>query len=132
MDDDGLEQVNCLGDVKRVIKEFMPGTKHTTVTVKAEMRAEGKKYAVEGESSIDYKKLLMEGFSIVKARTEAAKKIEAIDLKIQPINLEGHMWLDDMIRRRMGGKRDGLRVRWDLEDGTYFFDPFACKLTKGK
>lgn len=134
MNDDGLEQVNCLGDIKRVIQEFMPGAKHTAVTVKAQMKSEGKTFAVEGESSVDYKKLLIEGFDIIKARIEASKRIAESDteIKIQPINIGGHMWLDDLIRRRLGGKRDGLRVRWDLKEGTYFFDPYECMLTKAK
>jgi len=134
MNDDGSEQVNCLGDIKRVIQEFMPGVKHTTLTLEAEMKAEGKTFKVEGESSIDYKKLLMEGFDIVKVRLEAAKRIadSREEIRIQPINTDGHMWLDSLITRRLGGRRDGLRVRWDLQDGTYFFDPYECKLTKSK
>ncbi len=130
--DDGIEQVNCLGDIKRVIREFLPGVKHTPLTVKTEMKVDGEIFAVEAESSIDYKKLLLEGFGIVKARLDATQKAteSGAKLRIKPFNIEGHMWLDDLIVRRFGGKRDGLRIRWDLEDGTYFFDPYSCKVTK--
>ena len=40
------------------------------------------------------------------------------------------MWLDDLIIRRLGGVRDGLRVKWDIAEGVFYFDPYTGTLSK--
>lgn len=40
--------------------------------------------------------------------------------------------LDNLLARRYGACRDGLRMYWNLPDGTYFFCPFTKKITRKK
>jgi hypothetical protein len=37
-------------------------------------------------------------------------------------------WLDGFIIRRLGGKREGLLVVWDLVEGRYQMDPWTCEV----
>jgi len=127
--DDQTVIVETLGDIKAAIQEFLvPGE---SVTVEGTIKSGGKTWQVEAPAECDYKTMLKEGFEIVKTRLEAKERNTGqSELGIDPISVDGHMWLDDLITRRLGGVRDGLRVRWDLAEGTFFFDPFTSKLVK--
>ena len=120
--------VESLVDIKSVIQEFLPDHRSQSVEVHAELADGGKKYMVTAPADCDYKKLLSEGFEIIRKRVEAAGRAHASG-QASPINITGRMWLDDLIERRLGGKRDGLRVKWVIKDTTYYFDPFTGKLT---
>jgi len=127
LDNQGRVIIRTVYDIKEAISEFLKeddATEMQTVIMSG-----GKKYAVKAESSCSYSRMFIEGFDILKRRKEAAENIKVKD-GCSPIMLEGRMWLDDLIERRLGGVRDDLRVRWDLDDGTYYYDPFAKKLTK--
>lgn len=127
--DDGSIYVDSLNDIKEVVSDFMPGREDTPTPVKAEFIQNGKKIvAVSSVEGISPRESLIEGFSILKKRIDVVEHLK--EGAISPVCVEGHMWVDDLIRYRMGGKRDGLKVRWDLAGGSYKFDPFTGKLTK--
>lgn len=133
-DNEHVVIIETLGDIKKAIQEFLPGHKEENPVVEAEFRDDqGRKISVSAPTGCTYREMLIEGFNIVKTRIEIMEKCKekAEGSGIQPIQIDGHMWLDDLITRRLGGKRDGLRIRWDLQEGSYFFDPFTGKLTKG-
>lgn len=44
--------------------------------------------------------------------------------------LLGRHWIDDIIIRRLDGKREGLIVQWKLQSGTYNWDPTSKELKK--
>lgn len=127
-----IVKVNNYYQLEKVIVEFSKGD--STNKVETTIKQDGKSYKLEAPVSCDYKSMLIDGFNIIKKRQDAINKAlrRGIDLKDIPVDNNSHMWVDDIIERRMGGVRDGLRVRWDLSDGTYFFDPFTSKLTKIK
>lgn len=117
-------------DIRKVITDFMP-RKLDDVPVKSQIRSldqSGKPviYAVSAPASCDYHSQLLEGLQILKTRLEASQRVGNSNLFM----INAHNWVDTIIERRLGGKRDGLRIRWDLPDGIYFFDPFTGKLTR--
>lgn len=126
--------VETIGDIRRVVQEFLPSVSENNPVVTKKIMADGKTYEVSAPTSCTYKEMLLEGFTILKKRYDAMEKIkERVQNNVtQPISMDGHMWLDDLISRRLGGKRDGLRVKWDVKDGTYYYDPFTGKLTKAE
>lgn len=128
--EDNTVVVNNLLDIKRVIHEFLPNAKEENVEVHTKVESNGKKYDLSAPVDCNYRSMLMEGFSILKKRMQVKHVEKVSNINVDPVNVEGRMWLDDLIERRLGGVRDGLRVRWDLRDGTYYFDPFDGKLMK--
>jgi len=126
---DQIVTVNTLSDIKSAIQEFLPSST-TAPEVHSTIKAEGKTYKLSAPTSCGYRDMLIEGFGIVKKRLEAKNPSQNAELGIDPVSVDGHMWLDELIGRRLGGKRDGVRVRWDVVEGTFYFDPFSGKLTK--
>ena len=122
--------VETLDDVKQVLKEFVSKDQNIPPEITTQIQAEGKTYKVSAPTACSYSELLADGFTIVKKRMEAINKPRELELGIEPVNVDGHMWLDDLIMRRLGGVRDGLAVKWELDEGTFRFDPFSGKLTQ--
>jgi hypothetical protein len=87
--------------------------------------------------------LLISGLEVVKKRMAAIEQIKDVikeaeeaqeDVPVQNMQI----WdidrikfnVDDLICRKLGGKRQGLRVRWELLEGIFEFDAFEKKLYK--
>lgn len=120
--------INDIGDIKKVISELSRGDE--IVDISTEFRTvDGKTINLKAPSSCGYRNLLHEGFTMLRNRSEISNS-GMINDGLQFVNIDGRTWVDDLVERRMGGRRDGLRVRWDLSDGVYFYDPLDSKLTK--
>ena len=129
MESDEKVSVKTVQDIKAVLDEFAQPRKPHKVSAQIKARdSSGRQrvYAVEAQSNCDYNHLFIEGFEILQKRVEINDELA----DTLSVGIEGRMWLDNLIEKRLDGKRDGLRVRWDLDDGTYFYDPFTRKLTK--
>ena len=125
--------VETLADIKHVITEFIPGCESKNPDISVVMSVDNITYKLSAPTNCSYKDMLNDGFEIIKRRLDAKNKnLDKISLGIDPISAEGHMWLDDLIVRRLGGVRDGLRIKWQLKEGTFFFDPFTGKLTESQ
>lgn len=122
--------VENLFDIQQAVSEFLPGHEEKAPEVSVKLVSDGKTYDLKAQCGCTYRELIITGFDIVKKRLEAMSKERVTELGIEPINVDGHMWLDDLISRRLGGVRDGLRVKWSLPGGTFYFDPYSGKLTK--
>ncbi len=108
----------------------MPGFVPDNPPVRAQVKDEdGKMHDLQAPTGCDYRSLLMEGFKIVEGRLKAIEKVKARGL-VPPIQIDGHMWLDDLISRRLDGTREGMRVKWELTDAIYYFDPTTGKVTR--
>ena len=46
--------------------------------------------------------------------------------------LTGRHWVDDIIVKRMGGKRDRLMVKWTLNGDTFTWNPFTREFKQCK
>ena len=127
LNEDGSVCVTTLDHIRSIIKEFLPGTESVVRTTTTEIPVDGKNYKitvpVHGANSRD---LLIEGFTLIRNRMEVFDKVE--DGQLSPVDLGGKMWVDDLIKRKMGGVRDGLKVIWELKEGIFKFDPFTGKL----
>ena len=129
LDESYVVVVKTLSDIKQAIKEFTPDDAELP-KVNATIESDGKTWQLSAPAGASYREMLIEGFDIIKRRLEILEKPRDTELNVEPINIDGHMWLDDLIERRLGGVRDGLRVRWDITDGTFYFDPYSKRLTK--
>ena len=81
--------------------------------------------------------LLIEGMDLVKRQgkfAEAGEAVSDIDfggfLPAKPIGGHKYTWVDTLIERRLDGKRDGLKIVWNLPEGQFEFDPWSKKLDK--
>jgi len=87
------------------------------------------------DSDAHVRQVLMDGFEIVRNRIEANKMVEDIDEEdfggYNPAPLiinENLETLDRFIHRRMGGKREGLTIKWTIGDRAWVFDPWTGEL----
>jgi hypothetical protein len=84
------------------------------------------------------RKCLLDGFEMVKRHLELdTHEVGDIDayggfVPIQPPKTTNNTWLDKMITRQLGGRREGLKVVWDVMEGQYAFDPWTGNLEKTK
>lgn len=106
---DSMVKVNCKNDL---IKALMPFKK---------------------DSKSELRKLIIDGFDIVKKRIEYYNKAMELDKNgsyggIKPLIIDvdkAFCWVDKLIEERLDGKREGLTVIWNLNDGKYVFDPYT-------
>lgn len=124
-------EVHTLYDIKKIINELQrkPEAKTIKTTIQSN-DGNGKlvKYDVEAPIGVDYHTMLFEGFTQMKNRAEAIEK--GGPRAVKALNIGGHHWLDDLVTRRFGGQRDGLRIKWVVSEGTFYFDPLGNKLTQ--
>ncbi len=127
-------RITCEADIRKALKEFVNQQQESAVNTKLSSRAEDGRtvmYDVKANVGCDYPSMLIKGFEMVKRRIESAERIKNKQIDAMPIfSTERHLWLDDLIERRLGGRRDGLRIKWELHGVVYFYDPFLKKLTK--
>lgn len=81
------------------------------------------------------RKLLLEGMDIVRRQNKFAEQdVSAADfggfMPAMPVSGNRYMWVDTLIERRLNGKREGLKVVWNLQEGKFEFDPLTKKLDK--
>jgi len=129
-------EVSTLSDIKKVLDNFR---RNNSGKVEFTVSINGDK--VNGQSNdASLHDMLITGFDKVKKRKEALSKmveeyktaeregiIEPIDLvnwDIDSLKFD----VDNLIRNRLGGKRKGLRIRWDLQEGSFEYDPYTKKV----
>lgn len=86
----------------------------------------------KGDTTIG--KLLIEGMDMAKRQAKFADAPLG-DLEeyggfypAAPPSAQHYMWVDTLIARRLDGKRNGLFVEWNLQDGKFQYDPYTRKL----
>jgi len=82
-------------------------------------------------------KLLVDGFKMLAGHqkvTEFQADDEAEFGGFYPANVPsgiGHRtWVDKLVETQLGGRRDGLRITWNLPEGQYAYDPLSKVLVK--
>lgn len=123
-------KISTIHDVKNLLNSFIPKNKTIeTITTNIDtVNSEGKKVTVTVSAplSADYYNQLVDGMKIIKARLDAAEKHQ----NAKVLNLDGPMWVDIIVKNQLGGKREGHRVRWDVNEGTVYYDPISGKVTQ--
>lgn len=102
-------EIKTENDIKNAIKRFMP------------------------DSKTEVRKILIEGLNIIKKQKETADKINKVSdedfggiLPAKLINTEkAYSRVDDLIKNRLGGVRDGFKITWTLNNKKYEFDPYT-------
>ena len=143
--------VRSLMDLRTVISPFLSGDdSDQRVDVSAKMqwvddRGVSRSTDVIAESrDLTPRKLLIEGFDLVKkrmmladkAREEAEREDEDDDLLPERIKWglfdidSQYFHVDTLIKQEFDGERKGLRIRWEIEDGNFEYDPYIGKLYK--
>lgn len=135
-------KVRNLYELKMLLKDFMKG-RSKKVNMQTQLswtNDDGKKIQSNvsaesaGGSLVD---TLIYGMEKVKVRAEYSEKMKQASEDAQKqLGSSMPVWdidkvrfnVDTLIESRMGGKRHGTRVRWELEDGIYEYDPLTNKL----
>lgn len=142
-------EITSVSDIKRILVELDPNTNKTH----AEIPISTMLNEVEGGKNVTYsvrsvtkskskRDILLDGLSLIKKREEVSNDIiestEEIEIdgkKVKPAilksNIEGHTWVDPLIKQWTGGRREGTLIVWDMNDGyQYRYEIFAHKLTR--
>lgn len=143
--------VTTINDIKQLLYELDPSKAvSSTSTVSAQLDGEteeggAQRFNVSTVTTSQPKRsILLHGFEIIKKRIEYANTAQTVAKHtvvngriMQPAvakNQESAFsTVDKLVERWLGGKRDGLLIRWDLRDGyTYKYDIWQHKLTRVK
>jgi hypothetical protein len=143
--------VRSVNDIKRLIAEFDPNVsqQQSAISISSviESNEDGRRvmHPVTTETkSRTRREFLVEGLTIARDRLNLADTtaVSAIPVVVNGVQMlpprfadsvEGHMWVDPLIKRWLGGYREGNMICWDLQDGfTYRYDIFQHKLTRLK
>ena len=135
--------VKDLNGIKMVLKPFLVDNPDQERTIQCEMgwENEGKaeKSIITSKSSgFSYRKTLIDGLDVIRKRKETMEKLKKATKEAQANDMISTMevWdvnkmrfnVDALIERRLGGKRNGCRVRWVVNEGIFEYDPFTDKL----
>jgi hypothetical protein len=94
------------------------------VTSYVELTEAIKPFLPENNKS-EARKSFIEGFEFVKRRKKfndtAGNQLSTDDMRC---------WVDNVVKQRLGGRREGLGVVWDLPEGKFKLDPWTGKLEK--
>ena len=142
--------VRTLDDLKTVISPYLDNVATGSTQVSAKMEwvdddGNSRETTATADSrDITSKRILIEGFDLVKVRMELAAKAkeqaesEEDDEDLLPERLKWgffdldsqYFHVDKLIKQEFDGERKGLRIRWELEEGNYEYDPYIRKLFK--
>jgi len=88
-------------------------------------------------SEAEIRKHLVDGMTKIKERYDFLDQYKSLDQSkfgaykpIVPEVIAAH-WVDELISRRLGAKREGLLIVWELKDGRHTFDPFTGVIEYG-
>lgn len=142
-------EVRSINDIKRIVSEFDPAKNPEAEVVPLSTQLEVKDgnktsvYAVSADTKSKSKRdHLLEGLTMIQKRIDSENEIDKLTQAteingrvVKPPKLgsgvDGHTWVDPLIRQWMGGSREGTIIYWDLEDGyRYKYDLFKHKLTR--
>ena len=102
-------EVKTVSDIHQIVKHYMPGLKTTARQMLEEglARLHQSRAMTDDEKTADWG-----GFRPAEGPSE---EMSSVDL---------------LIESRMGGKRHGDKIRWNVEEGTFQFDPYSGDLRK--
>jgi len=144
-------QVKNLYEIEQLIRMIMQHNtenenKEVTLSVEMEWNdeKEGRQKEVVSATTKETSMygLLLDGMNVVKKYMQSMETIRQAIEKVEekddiPASLlevwniqRMHFNVDSFIHKKMGGKRNGLRIRWEVQDGIFEFDPYAVKLYK--
>ena len=83
--------------------------------------------AIDPEDDVlQYRRLLEDGFNTVKDRITYNEALAENDVKSFNVD-DMHFWIDDMISGKLNGKREGMKIAWDINGAKVLWDPITGK-----
>jgi hypothetical protein len=136
-----------LNDIRAALEPFTRDSPGEEVTVTCELseQVDNKyiKYNTVGKSkNISLKQTLFDGLMVVKKRLETMDKMQAaidhakdsdknFSTSLQAWDVDRVRFnVDALIERKLGARRKGILIRWELLDGVFEYDVFSGKLYK--
>ena len=76
------------------------------------------------------KKLLSDGFDLVKKRIEYKKALETNGFNTSKLDVDcmGNLGVDKLIETQLGGKRHGMMITWELNGKVIECDPYSLEV----
>lgn len=125
-------------DIKRILQELGTGMPGSNISAVVDITDdEGKAAKVKVSSASPNKTryaMLRDGLAIFKNRIDSNKTDSELTInnkKMKQPAIMGnptHSWIDSVIERWTGGKRDGFLIVWTIGSNKYYFDIFEMKL----
>lgn len=134
--------INNINDIRRAVVPFMKDIPDNKVDIEAEVDwvddDDGGKHSTNVKSyssDTSIRKGLIDGFEHVKEQQKMWDRLyDALDddeygATLNRVSIDNmELPIDRIIRYRLGGKRKGLTVRWEINNKTVVFDPYSKKL----
>lgn len=140
--------INNLIELKQLVERLKPGAEEEATPIVFKTRGTAvEDETFSGQVTIPQsggqsilRKTLLEGFEMVKSHHEFHKaSLEAHSMEeeyggylpaLAPSPDDHKMWIDKFVNDRLGAKREGLYIIWEIPEGKYKFDPWSCSLEK--
>ena len=130
-------------DIKRVIDKLYTTIEHKSITMSVDVPWVDPDTYEKGSDKVQGKSndtslydVLIEGLNKIKKHNETLEKNKKTIDNLDPSEKPKNFWqetkhsVDSLIEKRLGGKRNGLRIRWEIEEGIFELDPFTKKTYK--
>jgi hypothetical protein len=125
------ERVNImtLSDIKRIIKSLKEKKPGTGRVVSVDVGDQ--KFNVNTSTEHPpYMQIIIDALIGANQDDKPLPVFEINDNEtIVPISIGNNHIIDGFISRCTGGVREGNRIKWDLQDNTYYYDPIQGILT---
>lgn len=140
--------INNLADLYELIKNLKPSKDstndakpivyHTKGTSLADEKFNGYVTIPQSGGDSTVRQALIEGFEMI--RNHQICHEAQLTAHESPEDFGGYLparvpdpedqitWLDSFVNRRLGGRREGLFVVWELAEGKYQMDPWTCEI----
>ena len=137
--------INSPSDIRKAIAPYIKNVKTAKVEVKGDISweeetPEGKKVkrtetVTAVSEDVNRKEALIAGFNEVKKEKERWDTLhnalieDAYSVTIPNMNIDDmYMSVDQIVKHRLAGKREGLTIIWILGNKKYIFDPYTSEL----
>ena len=140
--------INTLSDIKGIIAPLLEAESSKPIEIRVEMEwtnekgKRGKGWSSAKSADMSSHEVLLGGFNEIKTRIEMMEKAKVFDevrdedddllperIRWGLIDVDNQFFsVDTFVKNRLGGKRKGLRIRWEIEEGIFEFDPYTHKL----
>jgi hypothetical protein len=115
---------HTLEEIKEAIKPFMRCGDNINISCNLDGQQVN---AISGDSSP--RSILLNGLGVIKKRMEMKEKLADHDTNLRAWDINSLCFsVDSIIAKRLGGVRNGLRIRWSIREGMYEYDPYSNKL----
>ena len=125
-----VTNIRTLSDIQRIIKSTSSShdnAKNSTAII------DGKKFSIDTSTHHPSYMQMIKDMLLEEKELQEPTENEPVMINgevLIPIHVQSTNSVERMIEKFTGGVRDGDRIKWELSDGTYFYDPITEKLTK--